>query len=478
MPSEISVKYEQFKRIHRNEETYGVDQEPSDQARRFRIAEILPLVIKKIRGNWRPPKIGPVDLLVSLSGHSPETAVVTFELLRPEHLLVVQSEGSPESIDTLMEHLDCPPSRIEVRKIDPNDPLDIYNQVRGDVERTRRRSPRKFNAVIDITGGKKIMSAAAALAATQLELRLCYIDGEYDSAVRQPIPGTENPLFIPNPTDLFMDREMDKACELLAHGDFPASFRRFEEIAARTVEPARARFGRDLAHCYWAWSKLDHANLRSRIAALQERMDAPGFHPSYETLERLETQLEFLSAFVANANGIELTLSYFLAARHHRRCEQHELAVQLYYRSLEHLLFRLLERRAPGFDCESPVWSMLGADLEARYLSIVSRVYGPESPQMPASVGLMDAAILLNALEDPIMEDLDLAGVNPLKGLRGQIKVRNRSVLAHGTENVDAYQSRKFENFIRHRLERYWELEPDRPPFNEYLDTLKFIEHI
>lgn len=478
MSSEISDKYEQLKRILRNEEQYGDEMEPIHRARQFRVTEILPLVIKRIRDNWVPQMKQPVDLLVSLSGHSPETTVVAFELLRPERVLILQSEGSPQSIDTIAKYVNCPLSRIEVQQVDPNEPSGIYAQVEHVVERIRRRSPDPINAVIDITGGKKIMSAAAALAATQLELRLCYIDGEYDPAMRQPVPGTENLVLVPNPTDLFMDREMDKACDLLKHGDFPASYRRFDEIAAKTVRPARARFGRDLAHCYWAWCNLDHASLRDRIPSLLERIDSPGYLLPPEILDRLDSQMKFLSAFVADPNGIELTLSYFLAACHYRRREQHELAVQLHYRALEHLLCRHLERRAVGFDCEVPMWSLLGDDLEPRYLSMASRVHGLEDPQMPGSVGLMDAALLLNVLEDPVMNGLELAGVNPLKGLKGQIRIRNRSVLAHGTENVDVDRCRKFENFVRHRLARYWGLDPDRPPFDEYMDALRFVERI
>jgi hypothetical protein len=478
LPSEISDKYEQLKRIHRNQEMYGVDREPSHRARRFRIAEILPLVVKKIRDDWQPQTKEPVDLLVSLSGHSPETTVVAFELLRPERLLVLQSEGSPQSIDTIVEHLNCPPSRIEVRQVDPNDPLAIYSQIEHVVDRIRRRSLDSINAVIDITGGKKVMSAAAALAATQLDLRLCYIDGEYDSAMRQPIPGTEDPILLSNPTDLFMDREMDKASELLAHGDFPASARRFEEISEKTMRPARARFGKDLANCYLAWCNFDHEDLKVRIPVLQQRVDTSGYRPRPETLDRIKLQLEFMSGFTADPNGIELTLSYFLMAGLYREREQHALAIQLHYRALEHLLCRHLEQRAEGFNCKSPVWSLLSDDLAARFLPLAARVYRTDSPRLPDRVGLMDGALLLNALEDPVMRALGLDTNGSLLNLRGKIEVRNGSVLAHGTNNIEPSKSREFEKFVRHRLAQYWSLDHDHPKFDEYLDDLKFIKRI
>jgi CRISPR-associated protein (TIGR02710 family) len=472
----------QLKRIVANQEMYGVDRTAIDRARRFRIEQVLPLVVRRIRENWVQQTKDPVDLLVSLSGHSPETTVVAFEMLLPDRLLVLQSEAASQSIDVVAEHASVRPSRIKPCLVDPNDPLAIYALVKDEVDRFRRSTGRQANVVIDITGGKKIMSAAAALAATQLDLQMCYIDGgRYDSSLRQPVPGTEKLILLPNPTEIFREREMDKASTLLAQGDFLASYLRFGEIAEKTDRSSQAQFGRDLAHCYAAWCNFDFASFGSRIRVLRERIEDPRYRPRREILDRIYKQVEFLEALADEPEGIELTLNYFLIACHYRRRDQHDFAVLLYYRTLEHLLSRQLEQRAEGFKCKSPKWSLLSADvddLEMRFRKTGARIYRSSNVKLPNRVGLMDAALLLHSLEDPVLRTVGLADDDGLFALMRQAEFRNRSVLAHGSESVDAHASGQFEGYVRDRLLGFWSLQEDRPKLDSYLDALRFVEHI
>ncbi|MBO3735478.1 hypothetical protein [Glycomyces niveus] len=482
MSREIKAKYLQLKQILANEEIYGVDRTAMDRARRFRIEQILPAVIKNIRETWVQPTKDPVDLLVSLSGHSPETTVVAFEMLRPERLLVLQSEAAEQSIDMIMKYASVPLSRLEPRRVDPNDPLSTYVHVKEAAERIRKRTGRDANVVIDITGGKKIMSAAAALAASQLDLQMCYIDGNrYDSSLRQPVPGTERLVLLPNPTEIFMEREMDKACTLLAYGDFPASHRRFAEIAEKTDRSSRARFGRDLAHCYSAWCNFDIRKLQDRADALRKRLDDPRYQPPQQIRERIELQLGFLAALSADPDGIHATLNYFLIACHYRGREQHELAAQLYYRTLEHLLGRSLNDRAEGFRSDSPDWTLLSDDrveLERRFRQIGRRVYRTDDVPLPGRIGMMDAALLLHALDDPVMPAIGLGDERSIASLMRQAEIRNRSVLAHGSQNVDPETSLQFEGYVWDRLLGYWSRHSDLPKLGAYIASLRFVDRI
>ncbi|GAA2143581.1 TIGR02710 family CRISPR-associated CARF protein [Glycomyces algeriensis] len=481
MTKAIRAKYLQLKRILGNEEMYGVDKTAIDRARRFRIEQVLPAVVQGIRENWAQPTKEAVDLLVSLSGHSPETTVVSFEMLRPGRLLVLQSEAADQSIDTIVEYASVPPSRIETRRVDPNDPLSTYAHVKENAEQIWKRTGRRANVVIDITGGKKIMSAAAALAAAQLDLQLCYIDGRYDPSLRQPVPGTERLVLLPNPTEIFMEREMDKACTLLAHGDFPASRRRFAELAEKTDRSSHARFGRDLAHCYGAWCNFDSQNLPMRAEALRRRLDDLRYQPSQPVRDRIEAQLEFLDALAAEPNGIHATLNYFLIAGHYRKREQHELAVLLHYRTLEHLLCRSLEQRAEGFRCEAPDWGLLSDDpndLAERFRRVGARIYRTESVSLPFRIGLMDAALLLHALEDPVASALGLDDERSLFALMRQAETRNRSVLAHGSQSVNSEASQQFESYVWDRLLKYWPLQSELPRLGPYVQALRFVEHL
>lgn len=162
--------------IFRGLETYGTGS-PSGQATRFRLENLFPEVIKRAKANSAatpPPR--DVDLLVSLSGFSPSTTILAFELIRPRQLFVISSENTSDSIDVIHEHLvigrRLPARHFHHKACDGTDPLAIYRLVKEAVaELTSSRASEKASArrqptaLIDITGGKKVMSAAAALVA-------------------------------------------------------------------------------------------------------------------------------------------------------------------------------------------------------------------------------------------------------------------------------------------------------------------------
>src|SRR5262249_43970877 len=148
----------------------------------------------------------------------------------------------------------------------------------------------------DITGGKKVMSATAALAAWQLDLPLCYIDSDFDPELRQPVPGTENLLLLSNPTTLFGVQEMENVLQMFNSGAYQAARARYHELSERVSQPGKARFLRDLSALYGAWCDLDLACLPACIAAVEKSLPdtlALG-EVTPETADRIREQLAFL----------------------------------------------------------------------------------------------------------------------------------------------------------------------------------------
>jgi hypothetical protein len=97
----FEAKIAQLRRVEQGEATYG-DGDRETQAFRFFLDHMLGEAVKRAltRGS-RPPK--PVRLLISLSGFSPLTTILAYELLRPERLLVVTSEDAEASIDLIAD---------------------------------------------------------------------------------------------------------------------------------------------------------------------------------------------------------------------------------------------------------------------------------------------------------------------------------------------------------------------------------------
>ena len=277
-----------MRRIFRGEEQYG-DGTAASQATRYRLTEMYTDVVEAARRNSASVERPPVDLLVSLSGFSPETTLLAFELIRPARLLIVSSENARPNVDIIWEKLSgrLAFSAIQTEYCDPADPLAIYDIVRKAVV----RDGVALSTIIDITGGKKVMSAGAALAASQLDLPMCYIDSGFDPEMRQARPGTEQLRILPNPTSLFGDREMTAATEMFRSGVYAGAAARFAELSTSMSEPARARFLGDLASLYQAWCDIDTVRLPALVEQVRGRLErranwSPGSVPQWQDGQR------------------------------------------------------------------------------------------------------------------------------------------------------------------------------------------------
>jgi CRISPR-associated protein (TIGR02710 family) len=469
-----------LRRIFRGEEKYG-DGTAAEQARQYRLTELLPATVEAARRNSADVPRGPVDLLVSLSGFSPETTILAFELLQPERLMIIGSEATRASIDVIHQALRLPLSRLYIEDCDPTDPLGIYQFVQK-AARMAYRDGGPPRIIIDITGGKKVMSASAALAAAQLDLPLCYIDSRFDPELRQSEPGTERLVILPNPTALFGDRELEAALVAFRHGAYAAAHARFAEVAETAYEPARARFLRELADVYQAWCDLNFSELPKRVAAMRDRLAGAGHRPLASVTRRLQQQLRFLDSLAkllaAKRDGPPVLLNYYLLGEHYQRLGRHDFAALLYYRTIESSFLLRLAHVAPGFDGGKPDYALLHEDvaaLTARYVAVATAVQREPISALPHKVTLLSAALLLHALDDRMVHELHLATEKALLHLGGLLDARNQSVLAHGTGTVTSALSMKLGNFALRSLRAFWALEYGEDSLGEQIETLQFL---
>jgi CRISPR-associated protein (TIGR02710 family) len=470
-----------LRRIFRGEESFG-DGTAAEQSRRYRLTELLPVTVAAAKRNSTDVPRGPVDLLVSLSGFSPETTILACELLQPTRLMIIGSESTRASVDVIQQALQLPLSRLDVRYVDPTDPLKIYQFVQ---EAAHSTGSSRSQVIIDITGGKKVMSASAALAAAQLDLQLCYVDSRFDPELRQSEPGTERLVILPNPTALFGDRDLDAALVAFRHGAYAAAHDRFAEIADSAYEPARARFLRDLSDVYQAWCDLQFDGLEARLTALRNRLADPGYRPPKALVGQLTEQVRFLDELAtlrnAEQEGPPLLLNFYLLGRHYERLGRQDFAALLYYRTIESGFVLRLGRRAPGFDPSKPDYTLLSEDpeqLAAQYAVIASTVHRRDVTGLPVTVGLIAAAELLLVLSDPMLDVLEVRTAKALGHLNGLVLARNRSVLAHGTNTVTAELSGKLQNYALRCLRAFWALEFSAESVDARIATLQFVTHV
>ena len=417
---------------------------------------------------------------MSLSGFSPETTIFAAAFLQPKELLVLVSHTVRDGVDFIRSNVRLPASHVDVRRVDPLDPVDIYEQIRKSVDDFKR-----FNGVphpkviVDITGGKKCMSAGAALAATQLDLRMCYIDGDFNPGIRQPEPGTERLEILDNPTKMFGDRQMESAVLEFRNGTYAAAYHRFESVAQTSPTPARARFGCDLAMLYRAWSDLDFQELGESVKAMRDRLRDSSYRCESGLEERIRAQLTFLGGLARKPESEPLTMSFFLLGEHYRKHGRHDFAALLYYRMLESLFEMRLKEH--GIDCAKPVWSHLDIELEVftqQFSELSESVFERAFRGLPFRIGMVESALLLKVLQDPLLPLFGLDKVKALKYLRSLSESRNRSVLAHGDTTVSSDFSERLGGFALQALRAYWGLVHADQGVDDRIDQLRFVDGI
>ncbi len=466
--------------IERGELKYG-EGSARDQALRFYIDKMLDEAVAHALTRSDRQPAGPVGLLISLAGFSPITTILAYRLLRPQRMLVIFSEGTASSIDVIAGHLVGPDgmrhSDLMYRPCTPTDPHGIYRAVKEELERHGQLGSEPY-AIIDITGGRKVMSAAAALAAWQLKLDLCYVESDYDPERRQPVPGTDRLLILGNPTTLFGQQEMDAARQLFAGGAFGAAHQRYDELCESIAEPGRARFMRALSDLYDAWCAVDLAGLPARIEATELAMAGERHELTQATTRRVEGQLAFLRTLVAGDRN-SLLVCFHVLGQHYQRVGRHDFAALFHYRTLEGCLARRLESRASGFLCSKPDYSLLTDDVDeltAVHAEVMAALGRPSRMNLPYDIGLISAAALLTALDDPLIPAAGLTGARALAHLQLVARTRNRSVLAHGYEPVAEDDCRLLEGKARSVLLAYWKLESGDEDFDEFCDRLRFVQ--
>lgn len=469
-----------MKRIFRGLEVYG-DGSPSEQATRFRLTELFPEVIERARKNskaWDGPQ---VDLLVSLSGFSPATTILAFELLQPKRLFVISSATTETSIDVIAAHLrDRLPMRyFRHTSCDGTDPVAIHRLVEEEVGNLPEDG-RRLSAMIDITGGKKVMSAAAALVAWQLDLRLCYIDSSYDGEMRQPIPGTERLLILDNPTTIFGKQEMDAALATFRSGAFAVAREKFTALADSMTEPSRARLLRDLSALYQAWTDLDLPRLPELSDQVARGLADPLTRVSSATATRLAEQLAYIRQ-LTETDDLRGMPNFYVLGEHYRGLGRTDFATLLYYRTVEGCLQQRFNLAFNGFDTSNARYELIGIpehELLEGFNEIMRSMDKPAVTALPSKIGFFNSAVLLHVLGDPLLPRIDVRNVKGLSHLSQLTEARNQSVLAHGHHSVSTKDCDKLRNLALRSLRALWSLHEPGEDIDSLCENLRFVQDV
>jgi CRISPR-associated protein (TIGR02710 family) len=458
--------------------TFDGEGDSTSQARKYWLAELAEPLIERLRDRLvtsgkLPERVG---LLVSTAGFTPETTILMARALRPRRVIVISSGEAYDSIDIIGDHLLQHRLRVkdfEHVRCDPTD-LSLFEVVRRAVEE-HRRDEDAGEAIIDVTGGKKIMSAAAAMAAWELDLRVAYIDCRFAPSRRIATPGTEDIILLDSPSLRFGGEDVRRADQDFNSGAYEAARVRYGRLADRLSTPSRARFLRDLAAVYDAWRNLDLKRLKDALPDMRSRLDEPD-QLARVLRPQVEAQLRFLERLIAEETPARV-MTLLLLGDANADAGRNDFAALFFYRAMEASLAGRLTQRYPGFRCDAPDYAKIEADvaeLKARILAAAKAVLprGADAEytaklDVAAKLALMDCALVLLAVQDELFAR---AGMSDQRfffsQLQGLATVRNRSILAHGYASVSKKNVDDLRQRARELVQAYWELAGQPEPFH------------
>jgi Csm6 HEPN domain len=295
--------------------------------------------------------------------------------------------------------------------------------------------------------------------------------------MRQPIPGTERLLILDNPTAIFGDQELESALETFRSGAFAVAHERFAILAESMSEPRRARLLRDIAALYQAWSDLDLEKLPSLAEQVSRELANPLASVSSATERQLSQQLDFMRLLIRDGTFIKV-LNFYVLGEHYSELHRTDFATLLYYRTIEGSFQQRLRLRFSDFDCGNPDYRLIDvaeADLLDRYNQVIKRVGWPAVTALPRKIGLMNAAVILHALDDSLLRRIDIRDVKGLSHLSQQAEARNKSVLAHGYQCVTPRECHQLRVLALKCLRGLWALHQPDQDIDVLCETLRFV---
>ncbi len=397
------------------------------------------------------PEIGdePVDWLVSLAGYSPGTTAFAFDRVRPKNLLVIHTEETKENYNLLAGILTAekriPFSNLRHAACNPTDARSIYEETRKQIP----SSNTKQRIMIDITGGKKVMSATAALAAWQLDFEICYVESEYDPVTRKPVPGTTELILIDNPKSLFGDDDIKRAEDLFDAGAYSAAHTLLTELADRVLSPEPIRGRAHLAKMYEYWIDLEFTKaVEEGNRAYRTASNGLKKHGN----DQLQRQIALLQEMGA-ADQKSSILCFYALGKHFQEQHRYDFAVLFFYRALEAVFVdRLVEHYK--VDQRNADYIKLGVTEDQ--LLVVSQNINPtwQRRGLAPDLGFINSLVLLKALDDERISALEAAeGQDIIKVLYNLSLLRNDSVLAHGFKTITKDDAEPFRERAKATLE-------------------------
>lgn len=423
--------------------------------------------------NNRPNK--EYEGLILPLGYSPEPLILSILAIKPKRIGLLYTNETQRLLQRIQDETGAELGQLYTLRIDGSSTLEVYKAIIELYDKWERPN----NIAVDITGGKKSMVGGAAMAGAVLNADIYYVDNTKFTQMGKPEPGSEYLSLLDNPYTVFGDLEVEKARDLYERHDYAGAQRIFQLLRSLVGDANKAKTYEAyeyLCTAYEAWDNLDIGKAKKHLEWLVNILEQFGELDSFSLLRDKK------SSFIEQIKALTIILTFLkdekLALRspegfhsafmiYHnalRREEQgkHNTACLILYRLLEWIeQHRLAEY---NIDTRRPDYSGIDKDnIFELYAEKLEKVFErSDRSTLPDTIGLVDGYLLLHALKDDIVENIDWGK------FQNQVGTRNQSIYAHGMRVISQNEFKAFKETVEERFKKAQELaDIDADSFNE-----------
>lgn len=411
--------------------------------------------IKEVQMMIDSSEIPKYDLIIIPMGLHWNYAVLLINALKPKYVyFLCTKEAEEQFLDKVIEKTGLSQSEYkkDVVEYAGMDAAEVYGKIKKHLDMFRGKK-----IAVDLTRGKRAMSAGAAIVGDFFGCDLIYMDEEWIDEIKRGVPGTEKLVLVQNPLYLFGDLEKHFAYELFNRHEYSAAQKLFEELCKKVPDPRDFEVRTLISHGYDLWEslnykaafqKLDLAFLKIKQYGITE-LNLDQLRLNLKVLETLQkaqqSGVDFFEVLKDEKFVIHLLVDIYCNAL--RRAEQNrfEDALLRFYRLIELVSQHRLAKM--NIDTSSPNQLKLN-EIEQKFKEVTKQLHGKEK-EIPNQIALMDGHIILFSFGDEIWKDKN---IKDLMTFLECIKLRDYSIVAHGITLVDRQLYQKFLNNTKELL--------------------------
>lgn len=430
--------------------------------KKFRLSERVFALILSVGLNWPP---------IALS-------ILYFN---PEHVIAIATKDSSRYFEKAVEFAEKFnwKGRYTKQIISGENPSEIYEVTRrlldtlDDYSRRFGIAEGRRDVVFDITGGRKIMSAALVFACEgfknifpDFNIKMFYIFSKNIRGLEISKPCSEKLIEIETPLIYYSDFLLERIRELLSNYNFTSVLDWIRDLKRELPEEYKGiyLFYENLTVAYQlalyqdnykdAKNKLDTAIRIFKSRNLSSRVDQSFLDQIKRNLKAYRKIAEAQSeGNFAHPGILYLIVDLMLKGIRYEKLRDFSGAAILFYRCIE-LAQQYVFMKDYGVDTSNPDFKKLKKhkkDIDELYRAKTREILG-KMLELPDKISLISGAIILKILNHNLLKDVDL------KELKESITVRNQLPREHGLSPIKQQGLKKLKEISRKVIEKTFKI--------------------